>query len=281
MVVPAGSLRPAKLTTAFHMDLNLDASAAPGATHTVPVSIYDSLGNSHVISVTFTRQAAANTWDASIGSTDPAITAIAPAGPFTFTFNANGGLQSVAGTGYNAATGAIGGISLTLGNGAQTPQSLDWSPWSTIPSGTPPVGVGRLSQFAQPSASSAIFQDGLAAAQLTGVSIGDGGAVLAQYSNGSQIEVGRLALAAVRNPDSLAAAGNNNFRAGVGTAVPVVGLAGTGGRGSIVGGSLEGSTVDIAEEFSRLIVFQRAYSANARVITTADDISQETIGLKR
>src|SRR5439155_6654298 len=148
--------------------------------------------NSHVISATFTKQAAVNTWNASISTTDPDVSAIAPPGPWVFTFNPNGGLDTVTGAGYNGATGLIEGIGLTLTNGAASPQDVNWSPWQTIPTGTPPVGVGRLSQFAQPSASSSIFQDGLPAAQLVNVSIGDGGAVLAQYSNGSQQEVARL-----------------------------------------------------------------------------------------
>jgi len=218
---------------------------------------------------------------ASISSVDPSITAIAPSGPWVFTFNVNGGLADVSGPGYDATTGLITGIGLTLTTGAQSPQDLSWSPWQAPPIGIPPVGVGRISQFAQPSASSAISQDGLPAAQLISVAIGDGGAVLAQYSNGSQQEVARLALASIRNPDTLVSTGNNNYRTGVGSATPVIGLGDTGGRGTIVGGSLESSNVDIAEEFTKLIIFQRSYSANARVITTSDEISQETIALKR
>jgi len=143
----------------------------------------------------------------------------------------------------------IDNIGLTLNNGSQSPQPVNWSPWQTVPAGLPLVGVGRLSQFAQPSASSSISQDGLPAAQLVSVSLGDDGAVLAQYSNGSEQEVARLTLASIRNPDSLISIGNNNFRTGVGTAIPVVGLAGTGGRGSVIGGAIEGSNVDIADEF--------------------------------
>jgi flagellar hook protein FlgE len=230
-----------------------------------------------------------NTWNASISSTDPAVTAIAAGGPFTFTFNANGGLASItplgaAGVGYNAATGQIEGIGITLNNGAVTPQKVTWSPWVAIPNAAavPPfLGAGRLSQFAQPSASSAIFQDGLPAAQLTNVSVNDDGAVLAQYSNGSQQEVARLPLVSIRNPDTLVSVGSNNYRTGTGSSIPVVGLANTGGRGAIIGGSLESSNVDIANEFTKLIIFQRSYSANARVVTTTDEISQETINLKR
>ena len=275
IIVPVGSNRAAKATTTFNANLNLDASAATGASFSIPVNIYDSLGNAHVLSANFTKDATANSWDATISSADPAIT-LSGNGPFTFTFNTDGSLQTV--TGSDPATGNITGIQLAITGGAQSPQNVSWSPWQTAPVGTTP-GVGRVTQFAEASATSSISQDGLPAAQLTTVSITDGGFVLAGYSNGSQQQVAQIALASIRNPDSLVSTGNNNFRAGQNSAVPVVGTAGTGGRGSIVGGSLESSNVDMATEFTQLIIFQRAYSANARVITTTDQISQETINL--
>lgn len=275
IIVPIGSNRAARATTSFNANLNLDASAAAGAPFSIPVNIYDSLGNSHVISANFTKGATANTWNATVSTADPAVT-LTGNGPFVFTFNTDGSLKTV--TPSDPATGDITGIQLAITNGAQSPQSLNWSPWQTPPVGTTP-GIGRITQFAEASAASAITQDGLAAAQLTSVSITDGGSVLAEYSNGSQRQVAQLALASIRNPTSLVSTGNNNFRAGQDSAVPVVGQAGTGGRGTIVGGSLESSNVDIATEFTQLIIFQRTYSANARVITTTDQISQETINL--
>jgi flagellar hook protein FlgE len=128
------------------------------------------------------------------------------------------------------------------------------------------AGLGRVTQFAESSATSSISQDGLPAAQLTSVTITDNGSVLADYSNGSQQEVARLALVSIRNPSSMVSSGNNNYRAGQDSAAPVVGEAGTGGRGTIVGGSLESSNVDMATEFTQLIIFS-ALPANTRVIT--------------
>jgi len=280
IIVPVGTNRAAKATTNFNVSSNLDASASVGTAFSTPINVYDSLGNAHVISATFTKTGV-NIWDATITSTDPAVPAITPAGPWTFTFTPTGGLDTVTGTGYSTTTGLIEGIGLTLNNGSQTPQNLNWSPWQTVPAGAPLVGVGRISQFAQPSASSSIFQDGLAAAQLTNVSISEGGAVIAQYSNGSQQQVARLPLVSIRNPDTLVSIGSNNYRTGSASAIPVVGEANTGGRGQILGQALEGSNVDIANEFTKLIIYQRSYSANARVVTTTDEISQETINIKR
>ena len=93
--------------------------------------------------------------------------------------------------------------------------------------------------------------------------------------------IAQLGIALTSNPGSLADAGNNLFRASTDTAEPVVGISGGGGRGSVKAGSLEASTVDIAREFTNLIVYQRGYQANSRVITTADELSQETLNLKR
>jgi flagellar hook protein FlgE len=139
----------------------------------------------------------------------------------------------------------------------------------------------RLTQFSQPSSVSANQQDGIPAAQLIRVGIGNGGIVLAQFSNGQQTVIGQLAMASIRNPESLLALGNNCFGLSARSALPAIGLPGTGGRGTIIGGAIENSTVDIAREFTNLIVLQRGYQANARVVTTVDELSQETISLKR
>jgi flagellar hook protein FlgE len=148
--------------------------------------------------------------------------------------------------------------------------------WGIYNSQTP-----RLTQYSQPSAVSANSQDGEPSAQLIRVGIGDGGRVLAQYSNGVQTAVGQVAMASIRNPESLVAVGDSAFQLSERSALPAIGTPGTGGRGSIIGGAVEASTVDIAREFTNLIVLQRGYQANTRVITTVDEISQETINLKR
>ena len=149
--------------------------------------------------------------------------------------------------------------------------TLNWNLYS----GTTP----RITQFAQPSSVSAVSQDGSAAAQLTQVAIAAGGQILAQFSNGQQTVVGQLAMATIRNPDSLLANGNNNYQLSALSALPAVGLPGTGGRGSVVGGSVESSTVNVATEFTNLITYQRGYEANSKVINAVDELSQDTIGL--
>ena len=114
---------------------------------------------------------------------------------------------------------------------------------------------------------------------MTGIGMGGGGQVIAHYSDNTTEVVAQVALAAIQNPGSLLAVGQNNYAATSATALPAIGVAGTGGRGDVAGGALESSTVDTATEFTNLIVLQRAYQANGKVITTSDQLSQVTIGL--
>jgi flagellar hook protein FlgE len=271
VMVPVGSLRAPVATNSFSFDMNLDASATagpPATTFSTSIEVYDSLGGSHVISVTFTKTANPGEWDYSMSIPDADL-ASPPFTPVTGTieFDASGRMTSPAVGGTMPAMTVTG-----LANGAAD-LNLTWNLYN----GAAP----RLTQFSQPSAVAANAQDGVPAAQLVRVGIGDGGRVLAQYSNGQQVAVGQLAMAAIRNPESMLAVGNNNFQLSARSALPAIGLPGTGGRGSIMGGSVEFSTVDIAREFTNLIVLQRGYQANARVVTAVDEISQETINLKR
>lgn len=266
--VPSNALPPTP-TTAMTMDLNLNASATTGTTFSQPIQVVDSLGATHVLTVTFTKSAAANTW--TYTATPDAGTATITGG--TLTFNANGTLATPV---PSAATPPVNDtIGITgLPNGASN-MSIGWDFYQTNNT------TSRLTQNASTSASSAQFQDGYVAANLSGVSIGDGGFVVAAYDNGQSRNVGQLQIANFRNPDSLIDIGNNQFKTSAATSAPSAGVAGTGGRGTVTGNSLEGSNVDIATEFSNLIVFQRGYEAGTRVITTADQLTQDTINLIR
>jgi len=270
IVVPVGTLKSPVSSTQFSYDLNLDASASagpPAEEFSTSIEVFDSLGASHLLSVTYTKNTAANQWDYSIEF--PSADLTSPLAPVTgsLTFDQLGKLTDP------AAAGPLPAISVTgLANGAQD-LNLTWQLYN----GANP----RITQYAQDSALSANSQDGSPAAQLTRVGLSDGGTILAQFSNGQQTVVGQLAMAAVRNPESLIAAGNNNYQLSARSALPAVGVPGTGGRGQILGGAVEFSTVDIAREFTNLIVLQRGYQANAKVVTTVDELSQETINLKR
>lgn len=270
VVVPVGSLRAPEATKNISFDLNLDAAAKagpPADKFSTSIEVYDGLGGSHIVSVEFTKTANAGEWSYALSIPDADVATPIPPVTGTITFDGNGKMTSP------AVTDAAPVLNVTgLANGAAD-MSITWSLFN----GPTP----RMTMYSQPSAKAANAQDGFAAAQLIRVGIGDGGRILAQYSNGQQVAVGQLAMASIRNPESMIAVGNNNFQLSARSALPAVGLPGTGGRGQIMGGAVEFSTVDIAREFTNLIVLQRGYQANARVVTAVDEISQETINLKR
>lgn len=270
ITIPVGTLRPASATTAISFDMNLNAAASagpPADTFAGSIEVYDSLGVSHIVSVNFTKSTNPGEWNYSVSIPNSDVTA--PVTPVTGTinFDTSGKLVNPPVTGPFPALAVTG-----LSSGAAD-MNITWNLYN----GANP----RLTQFAQTSAISAIGQDGNPAAQLIRVGLGDSGSVLAQYSNGEQVLVGQLAMASVRNPESLLSVGNNAYQLSGRSALPAIGLPGTGGRGTILGGAIENSTVDIAREFTNLIILQRGYQANSRVITTVDELSQETINLKR
>ena len=269
ITIPVGTVQPPVTTKNISFDINLNSAAAPGstnATFATSVTIYDSLGNSHIVTATFTKSATAGQWDYSLSIPDADIQT-PPFTPVTgsITFDSNGTLATPTPadpTPQLAITGLADGASdLTIG-------------WNLF-SGTTP----RLSQYAQPSSISAVAQDGSPASQLVRVAVADKGQLLAQFSNGEQTVVGQLAMATIRNPESLIAVGNNSYQLSARSALPAVGVPATGGRGSVKGGAVEASTVDIAKEFTNLIIYQRGYQANSKVITAVDELSMTTINL--
>jgi flagellar hook protein FlgE len=264
--VPAGTLAPPLPTQNTSVSLNLDASAAAGTTFSTSVQIYDSLGTAHTVTYTFTQSGTPNQWTYSVGIPAGDTTPAATPTTGTLTFNSNGDLIS-------PAAGAPPVIAITGLNDGASAMNVNWNLYSN--------GVADITQFAQPSATSAQSQDGSAAASLISVGISNGGQILAQYSNGQQVVAGQLAMASISNPATLVEVGDNAYQTSAATALPSIGLPGTGGRGTVLGGSLESSTVDMATEFTNLIVYQRGYEANAHVITTVDQLSQDTINLKQ
>lgn len=274
--VPAGSLQQPVATTNFALSLNLNSAATVGAadgTFSNPIQVVDSLGNAQNLTVTFTKTAA-NAWGYKV-TIPPGSLATPSATPLatgTLTFNTDGTLKTPAAV-PPATTNQVAVPITGLADGAAD-MTMNWNL-------NDPAGMPTLTQVDSPSAVSANSQDGVPAAQLSGVSIGPGGLIEAQFSNGLEKAIGQLALASIGNPDSLTAVGNNNFETSSQTTLPVIGTAQTGGRGDILGGSLETSTVDIAKEFTNLIIYQRGYQANAKVVNTEDQLTQDTLSLKQ
>lgn len=171
-------------------------------------------------------------------------------------------------------TGDITGIkSPALADGAAV-LNFDWTLFDSSK-------VAYLSQVASASTTSSKQQDGYGSGSLTEYNVGADGVIMGSFSNGRTAAMGQLALANFANLQGLQREGNNSYSATLASGAAVIGAPSTGGRGSLSGGSLELSNVDIAQEFSALIVAQRGYEANARTITTFDQIMQDTINLKQ
>ena len=124
-------------------------------------------------------------------------------------------------------------------------------------------------------------QDGQAAGTLLSFSLGADGTITGAFSNGLKQTIGRIALGSFTNPAGLEKAGGSLYRTTVNSGGAQVGTAGTGGRGSLAGSALEMSNVDLSSEFTSLIVAQRGFQANSRIITTSDEVLNELVNLKR
>jgi flagellar hook protein FlgE len=275
ITIPSGSLQQPVATQNMAITANLDSSAPLGTgdgAFTTPITVYDSLGDAHTLTIDFTKTAA-NTWTYAVTVPGADVTAGTPGTPFpitgasgTLTFNTDGTIKTpalTAGTVPIAITG--------LSDGAAD-MNVTWSLYNAD-------GTGAITQVAQTTAVATDTQDGASAAQLTHVALANGGMIVAQYSSGQQVTIGQLALASIRNPESLTSVGDNNYEVSAETAAPAIGVPNTGGRGTVLASSLESSTVDIAKEFTDLITYQRGYEASAKVITTTDTLTQDTINL--
>jgi flagellar hook protein FlgE len=166
----------------------------------------------------------------------------------------------------------VGGIAVAgLADGANT-LTFSWNLYDANKN-------GLLTQVAAPSATASTLQNGFASGSLTSYTIGADGTIEGTFSNGQTQALGQILLATFANDEGLSRNGANEFLSTLASGSANVGVAGTGGRGTLSGGSLEQSNVDISTEFASLIVAESGYQANAKVVTTLDTIVQDTINL--
>ncbi len=242
------------------------------------ITVYDSLGNAHEIAIYFRKDStgsSGNTWEwfAVVDGSDNANSSsdqIQAQG--TLTFNTSGALVS-----ESSITYPTGGFDFS--GGATQNQQISFNfGTSTTEGGT---GTDGITQYGQTSAITNQEQDGYAAGTLQKISIDSDGVVTGVFSNGKTKALGQVALAKFQNPSGLTQMGNNLFSESTASGQPLVGSPGTSGRGTIHSNALELSTVDIAEEFVKMISAQRGFQANSRIITTTDEILNELVNLKR
>jgi flagellar hook protein FlgE len=268
--LPVGSVMAPAATTTMSMSVNLNSQAVTGAasgTFTTPIQVYDAQGSAHTLTVTYT-QTAANSWNytVDIPAADLAKGGVPQVANGTLTFDGSGNLLVPA-----AAAGQQTIKIAGLADGAAN-FNVNWNLYDS-------AGNPTITQFAQTSGMSSPTQDGNAPGQVSKIGIQNGGMIVADYTNGQQVTLGQLAVASITNPSSLVQVGNNNLQASASTAQAALGTAGTGARGQIVGGSLEASTSDMATQFTQLLTYERSYQAASRVISTNDQLLQETVNL--
>ncbi len=231
------------------------------------VNVYDSLGGSQPVTMSFVKTGA-NAWayEAAYAGTAANISSANPIGTGTVTFNSDGTLKNV-----NGAATPTGTFNLTI----------PWAASTGLASQTIAVNLGTvgstsgLTQFDAASSLNGTTPDGSAFGNVTGVTIAKDGTLTAQFSNGLSQDVYKVPVATFTNPDGLGQVNGNAYTATKGSGAANVNLANTGAAGGISANSLEASTVDLATEFTNLITTQRAYSASARIITTADQMLQQ------
>jgi flagellar hook protein FlgE len=269
LTISTGLINPPKATANAQLNLNLDSGTAVGGTFSTPLTVYDSLGAAHVLTFTFTKTAA-NAWSYSVtipaadvaGASAPVVIA-SGTGATGLTFNGAGQLTAPAGP-----------IAMSVANLADGANTLNFN-WNLKDANS----NGLLTQVAGASSTSATQQDGFASGSLVSFSIGSDGTIQGTFSNGQTQALGQILLATFADDQGLNRTGANEFVSSLASGAPSIGTPGTGGRGTLSGGALEQSNVDISTEFANLILAQSGFQANAKVVTTLDTITQDTINM--
>ncbi|BDZ49021.1 hypothetical protein GCM10025867_12620 [Frondihabitans sucicola] len=170
--------------------------------------------------------------------------------------------------------GGTGTTTLAFADGKQTGAS-------SITMGGITADLSSVTGFATLSTAAISDVDGRQAGTLNGYTISADGTLIGSFSNGQSSALGQIALATFTNPAGLEKAGNSGYVVTANSGNVTLGTPGEPGRGSLAGGTLEMSNVDLSQEFTNLIVAQRGFQANARIITTSDEVLQELTNLKR
>jgi flagellar hook protein FlgE len=269
ITIPIGQQLDAVPTTQITIQGNLDANqdtAAATPHYVTKVSIVDSLGKRHEFYILFDKTGV-NTWNYTIQEDDPRTAATEDDPDFALGGTTTGTLVFDADGNLDLAASTIASVDLdaTAGGASNITVTPDFS---------------RLTQLAVPSTANAAA-NGAPAGSLTTFTVSQSGEVLGIYSNGVTKVIGQVALALFTNPGGLMKVGGNAYLPTVNSGEPIIGPADSGGRGKIASGYLEMSNVDLAQEFTSMIMAQRGFQANSRVITTSDEVLQELVNLRR
>ncbi len=249
------ALSSAVATTAANLSANLPASAATGANLNLSVGVFDNLGNPHAVVINFTKNAAADTWDLVASTADGAVTAGSPA---TMTF------------------GVFGQIVAPLSQSI----SIAWTNPATAAPSTIAANFSGMTQFGNRFAPSAVNANGNAAGNLESVSINARGEVIGRFSNGLTQGLAKLPIAVVRSANGLTPVNGTSFAVSAASGPIRLLEADLTGLADFTPGAVESSTVELAQEFSMLIITQRAYSSAAQTVQVIDEMFQVATRLK-
>ena len=273
--VPIGETAAPVITSEATLRMNLNSKDAVASDFHALVNVYDSKGAAHKMDLVFTKQANGSYLMQAQVDGAAANTSVnggaASAAPVAVTFDANGLLTAPTSLAVVAPAAVL--------NGATLPSVA-----INLSQPAPPVGSGlaNITNYASPSSVASTSQDGFAAGELVGLaqSPDQNGGLYAVFSNGQRRLLGQMSIATFNSQSSLRRLGNNLYGETVASGQPSIGVPGSGGRGTIVGASLEQSNVDIATEFTNLIVAQRGFQANSRVITTISQTLQDLLQIQ-
>jgi flagellar hook protein FlgE len=266
LTIPFGSTIPPQATSNSEITGNLDSATASGTAMQTNITMYDSAGTPHALSYTLTKDATTGDWDmkivnasgGAVNFTDASGGAIASSGAQTLHFDASGALT--------------------------TPGTLYFDPGVAGWPAPVSIDISQLTQYGGTTTAQAqkpVTGAGSAMGTLQSFSLGNDGTITGVYSNQERRTIGQLALATFANPGGLTKAGNSSYTVGTNSGDPQVGTAGTGGRGTLTAGALEMSNVDLSQEFTGLIIAQRGFQANSKVITTSDQILNDLVNMKQ
>ncbi|MGH9102654.1 MAG: flagellar hook protein FlgE [Acidimicrobiales bacterium] len=266
--VPKTEVAPAKESNRLNLTGNVPAG---GGAFTITQDAFDNSGSSIPVAITFTPTATAGQWTmkAMVGSGAGAVDMYATDPTVTFT---------------NGQVSAVTGVTQNASNAPVNPNGFDVkATWASPPADFPqPFMVS----FPAPSSPSAVTQyggnqtvqvgsqDGYGVGAMTSFSIAQDGTINGNFSNGQTLALGQIALANFANPNGLVHAGGTNYVGSVNSGPPQLGVPSSAGMGSLLGGSLENSNVDLGTELTNLIIAQNAYQANTKVVTTSDQVLQ-------
>jgi flagellar hook protein FlgE len=292
-------------TSSFDIAMNLDATAATGTQFQSSIQLFDSLGKPQTATLTMQKDVTAGAtptalWRFDITIPNKGVAGVAPTDTQNFSlltgkvattppaegalvFDGSGKLTSAYVGADPATLPALANLTIP-GTGVTLPQMADGgslAPGLTWKLMASPTSNPDITGFSSPSAVSASDQNGAAAGTVSSLSIQSDGTIAAVFSNGSTVSVGQLALAQFSNINGLVQQGGGLYGASPASGAGSIGVAGQGGRGTLTGGSLEQSNVDLASELTKIITFQRGYQANAKIITVTDQIMQDTIAMKQ